>query len=156
MLIDYIKFSVHSQRVNIKCAFRVQISKMTTPSIQRLLVFYRKNEQQINKYVATAHNLYFFNLRSMKQIIFVWTSSRKTDSFEMKLFIGLVVLYLALENKCETLFRFKTIKCISSGKTLNHSFCFIKTFEKKLFTINIGLVKVRKLKDDFKVCQLRI
>lgn len=47
--------------------------------------------------------------------------------------------------------RFKACTCQSSGKSLKWLYCYVKTYKKKISTLNSSIEKIRKLDDDFKV-----
>lgn len=56
----------------------------------------------------------------------------------------LLIFTVHLTNQA-TIIRFRTVHCESSGKSLKVIFCFIKTFSRKIFTLNIGLEAVRNM-----------
>lgn len=71
----------------------------------------------------------------------------------MKL-VALSVLILILFYEIDStisIYRFKSISCNSSGKTFKFLFCYVKTYEKKTFTVNVALNKTRVLNDDYLV-----
>lgn len=60
--------------------------------------------------------------------------------------IQILYILIILENCNAVLFlQIREFKCSFSGKTLNVSFCYPKTYPRKRFTINIEVVTSRKL-----------
>lgn len=51
----------------------------------------------------------------------------------------------------ETIHRFRSCGCKSSEKSLKMLKCYVKTYGKKLSTLNGSIEKIRKLGDDFMV-----
>lgn len=63
------------------------------------------------------------------------------------LFLKILCILTIVENlSCSIFYQFRKTDCSSSGKSVNISFCYPKTYAKKqLFTFNIKLVTSRKL-----------
>lgn len=63
----------------------------------------------------------------------------------MKLSIFFFAIYIISNSSAATFFQFRNIQCKSSGKSVNVSFCYVKTYARTRFTVNIEIVSKRVL-----------
>lgn len=45
----------------------------------------------------------------------------------------------------EFIYRFKQIQCAASGKSVKFLFCYPRTYDRKIFTLNIGIELLRSM-----------
>jgi hypothetical protein len=64
------------------------------------------------------------------------------------LFFLVILLTLTEPSSLTTFYRFKSVKCSTSGKSFNILFCYVKTYSKKFFTLNLAINKSRIFEDD--------
>lgn len=70
----------------------------------------------------------------------------------MKLYVApFFILLICFEIECVVIYRFRTAKCSSSEKSIQFNFCYVKTYQKKLFTLNVSVNKTRIFGEDFVV-----
>lgn len=63
-----------------------------------------------------------------------------------KLFLLILITF---ELESAIIYRFRSLKCSSSEKTVKFLFCYVKTYNKNFFTINVSVNKTRILGHDF-------